>query len=83
MLFNSKLQELLNDKDVVQHINIQRLRWLGMSFEWWRLVLLPASAVVVKEGNLVGKTRSRNPCRRLACPNGVGTQEAESPGKMC
>ena len=27
--FNSELYELLNDIDVVQHINIQRLRWLG------------------------------------------------------
>ena len=27
--FNSKLYELLNDIDVVQRINIQRLRWLG------------------------------------------------------
>ena len=27
--FNSELYELLNDMDVVQRINIQRLRWLG------------------------------------------------------
>ena len=27
--FNSELYELLNDIDVVQRINIQRLRWLG------------------------------------------------------
>ena len=27
--FNSKLYELLSDMDVVQRINIQRLRWLG------------------------------------------------------
>ena len=27
--FNSVLYELLNDIDVVQRINIQRLRWLG------------------------------------------------------
>ena len=27
--FNNELYELLNDMDVVQRINIQRLRWLG------------------------------------------------------
>ena len=27
--FNSKLYELLNDMDVVERINIQRLRWFG------------------------------------------------------
>ena len=27
--FDSELYELLNDVDVVQRINIQRLRWLG------------------------------------------------------
>ena len=27
--FNCELYELLNDMDVVQRINIQRLRWLG------------------------------------------------------
>ena len=27
--FNSELYELLNDMDVGQRINIQRLRWLG------------------------------------------------------
>ena len=27
--FNSELYELLKDMDVVQRINIQRLRWLG------------------------------------------------------
>ena len=27
--FNSDLYELLNDMEVVQRINIQRLRWLG------------------------------------------------------
>ena len=27
--FNSELYELLNDMDIVQRINIQRLRWLG------------------------------------------------------
>ena len=27
--FNSELYELLNDIDVMQRINIQRLRWLG------------------------------------------------------
>ena len=29
MLSHSELCELLNDKDVVQCINVQRLRWLG------------------------------------------------------
>ena len=27
--FNSELYEVVNDIDVVQHINIQRLHWLG------------------------------------------------------
>ena len=30
--FNSELYELLNDMDVVQRINIQRLLWLGHVF---------------------------------------------------
>ena len=36
--YNSKLYELLNDLDVVQRINIQWLHWLGMLFEWTRML---------------------------------------------
>ena len=32
--FNSDLYEFLNGMDVVQHIKIQRLRWLGHAARW-------------------------------------------------
>ena len=71
--FSSELYELLNDMDVVQRINIQRLRWLGHVVRMEEDApgrdgyLMRGSAEVGEEDDLasVGKTKSRKPYRRL------------------
>ena len=56
--FNSKVYELLNDLDVVQRINIQRLRWLG------HVVRMEKNAVVtwVFDAGICGSRRRWRPC---------------------
>ena len=84
--FNSELYELLNDIDVMQRINIQRLRWLG------HVVRLEedAPAERVFDEEICGRSCIRwkdqieeTLCHRLVWPTGAGAQEAEPPGRMC
>ena len=58
--FNSELYELLNDMDVVQRINIQRLRWLG------HVVRMQEDAPVrrVFDAGICGRRRTGRPCIR-------------------
>ena len=81
--YNSELYELLNDMDVVHHINIQRLRWLDHVF----LVEDDApvrrvfdTGISGEEDDLVfvGRTKSRKPCHRFLWPTGVDPQDAEA-----
>ena len=66
--FNSELYVLLNDIDVVQRINIQRLRWLGhgLRMEEDALARRVFRAEVGDEDDrcIVGRTKSRKPCHR-------------------
>ena len=88
--FNSELYELLNDIDLVQRINIQRLSWLGHVVRMEE----DASARRVYDAGICGnrqrvricicwKTKPRKPCHWLVQPTGVGAQKAEMPGRMC
>ena len=58
--FNSELYELLNDMDVVQLINIQRLRWLGHVARMEE----DAPARRVFDAGIRGSRRRRRPCIR-------------------
>ena len=71
----------IGDKDirVVQRINIQRLRWLAMSFEWRRILQqdvysMRGSVEVGGKDDVayVGRNKTRKPCHRLVSPTGVG-----------
>ena len=57
--FNSELYELLNDIDVVQHINMQRLRWLRHVV---RMEDAPARRVF--DAGIYGSRRRGRPCIR-------------------
>ena len=63
--FNSELYELLNDIDVVQHINIQRLRWLGHNVRKEE----DAPARRVFDAVICVKTAKRTTFRPLEGPN--------------
>ena len=58
--FNSELYELLNDMDVVQRINIQRLRWLGHVVRMEE----DAPARRVFDAGICGSRRRGRPCIR-------------------
>ena len=58
--FNSELYELLNNMDVVQCINIQRLRWLGL----FVLMAKDAPARWVFNAEICGSRRRGWPCSR-------------------
>ena len=58
--YNSELYELLNDLDVVQCINIQRLRWLGHVVR----VEEDAPARRVFDAGICGSRRRGRPCIR-------------------
>ena len=62
--FNSELYELLNDMDVVQHINIQRLRWLGHVVRMEE----DAPARRVFDAGICGSRRRGRPAAALARP---------------
>ena len=57
---NSELYELLNEMDVVQRINIQRLRWLG------HVVRMAENAPArwVFDAGICGSRRRGRPCIR-------------------
>ena len=59
--FNSELYELLNDMDVVQCINIQRLRWLDHVVRMEE----DAPARRVFDAEICGSRRRGRPCIRL------------------
>ena len=68
--FNNELYELCNDIDIVQPINMQRLRWLGHDVRMEEDVparRMRKSAEVGEKEDLVsvGRTKSRKPCHRL------------------
>ena len=58
--YNSELYELLNDMDVVQRINIQRLRWLGHVVRMEE----DAPARRVFDAEICGSRRRGRPCIR-------------------
>ena len=62
ILFNSELYELLSDIDVVQRINIQRLRWLGY------VVRMEDGSPIINAG-IYGSRRRGRPCYPLEGPN--------------
>ena len=65
--------------DIVQRINIRRLRWLGHAVRRDGY-LMRRFAEVSEEDDLVsvGRTKSRKPCQSLVCPTGVGVQYAKA-----
>ena len=67
--FNSELYELLNDKDVVQRIDIQQLLWLD-------------DVVRMKEDALARQVFDEGALSSIGV-TGVGAQEMEAPGRMC
>ena len=58
--FNSELYELLNDIDILQRINIQRLRWLGHVVRMEEY----APARRVFDAGICGSLRRGRPCIR-------------------
>ena len=58
--YNSELCELLNDMDVMQRFNIQRLRWLGHVVR----VEEYASARRIFDAAIYGSQRRQRPCIR-------------------
>ena len=82
--FNSELYELPNDMDVVQRINIQRLRWLG------HVVRLEedASARRVFDAGIYGRRRKGRSCIRWKdqieeALLSIGVTNWRRPGRMC
>ena len=87
---NSELYELLNDIDVVQRINIQRLHWLGhvvrMEEDAPERRVVDAGICGSRQKDdlvSVGRAKSRKPCHGFMGPIDVGAQEAEAPRRMC
>ena len=87
--YNSKLYKLLNDMDVVQRINIQRLRWLGDAVR----IVEDAPARRVFVAGICGSRRRGRPCicwkdqieeamSSIGVTNWIGVQEPEAPRKM-
>ena len=56
--YNNELYELLNDMDVVQRINILRLRWLGYVVRMEEYA--PARGIF--DAKICGSQRSGRPC---------------------